>query len=157
MPTTQPEDQAFLSELGREIVAQVAPDEIEVFDELAEEYFMDPSPSQLEPRSSDDALGFGLDSIMMAATPAVMGATMVVFSFVAQVATQILVDQSAEFTRSRVKRWLLRKQPEPIVLSQEHLARAHQLAMEEAARHGLNEAVARQMADVLIRRLVTES
>jgi len=157
MSTAQPEDWAFLSELAREIVGEVAPEEIEIFDELVEEYYRDPTPPDLEQRATDDALGFGLGEMLAAATPAVIAMTTVVFGFAVHVATQILVDESAEFTRSRIKGLLMGKKVEPVPFRREHLIKARQLALEEAKKYGMVEDDAQHMADSLLRRMMTES
>jgi hypothetical protein len=63
-------------------VAEVAPEELELFDELLEEHFANPEASNTPTHSEDDALAFGLESAMTVVTPVVAAVVSAVVKYV---------------------------------------------------------------------------
>lgn len=61
---------SFTKSIARLIVAQVAPQELPLFPDLAELYFDDPTPPDLSPTSHYDPLSMGLGEVLVAVTPA---------------------------------------------------------------------------------------
>ena len=57
MWTDAPEDRAFVAELSRDVIAEVAPEEIALFDQLVAEYYADPTAPDRAAQADDDALG----------------------------------------------------------------------------------------------------
>jgi hypothetical protein len=150
-----PDDTTLLvDEISKELVAEVAPEELDLFEELAQEYHANPKPPQAA-RGGDDALGFGLDAAMAAASPAVMAAVTACLGFVLQVATDALKDQTKTAVQAQVKTLFAGKKsgPAAINLTADQLARVRDLALGEARRFGLKKAEADRLADALAGRL----
>lgn len=63
-----PDEQQFLRSLARKVVAQIAPKELALFDELVEEYFRNPTALLPAHRDLDEPLAWGLSDVIMATT-----------------------------------------------------------------------------------------
>lgn len=61
---------SFAESIAQLIVAQVAPAELPIFDDLAALYFADPTPPDLSTTSYPDPLSMGLGELLVAVTPA---------------------------------------------------------------------------------------
>lgn len=174
-----PEDRAFITELSREIVSELAPEELDLFGELVQEYYDDPSPPDLSAGGSDEPLGFGPGEILVAVTPAATAMVVAVFGYVLKAVVNQFKDEGAAYAKKWVQelfeeRKKKEKKPareaksedqeeavpaqivenNPTPLTQEQLKYAHQLAVEEAARFGIGGSESQAMADALLRRLV---
>ena len=79
-----------------------------------------------------------------------------VLGFVVQLSLQAFQDESSDFIRSKVKALFQRSRvqtPETRALqfSKEQLRQAHQVALQEAIRYGMDQVEAERMADALLR------
>lgn len=177
------EDREFVADLTKEIVAEVAPEELDIFDSLLQEYYENPQPPDASAGASDDPLGFGLGETLIAVTPAATAMVYAVTSYILEAAVSQFKDEGAEFARNMVKKLFqerrkkkktgkepgakepgeaaeaAEKAPDAAVsapppLTQEQLKHAHEVAIAEARRFGMNEAQALVMADALLRGLV---
>jgi len=154
MDANSSEMRDLLEQLSRDIVTNVAPEELDIFDDLVEEYYDDPQPPQPEEPTRDAALGFGAAEFITAATPAAMAMTSAVFSFAVQTLIQVAQNEGADIIRDKVKVWFGNgKQPG---MTLEDLRKARLVAKAEAIRFGMSEEQAEQMADAFMKRLVTE-
>jgi hypothetical protein len=63
-----PDEQRFLRGIAHKVVAQIAPKELPLFDELVEEFFRNPTALLPAYHNLDDPLAWGLSDIIMAAT-----------------------------------------------------------------------------------------
>lgn len=70
MWTETTEGRKFVQEISKSLVIQIAPEELDLFDELVEEYFQDPTPPNVSSSTPDDPLGFGSAETLVAITPA---------------------------------------------------------------------------------------
>jgi hypothetical protein len=161
MATIDSTDFPFISEVSKEIVAQVAPEEVELFDDLAAEYYANPQPPDLAARASDDPLGFGLDAGIVAATPAVMAMVSVAFGFVWQAAVDSFKTESQDFIAHKVKELFQGKKqesaPKTLALTPAQLKEVRRLCIKEATDFGMCDKDAGQMADALAGRLAMRS
>src|SRR5262245_32214717 len=98
-----PTDRALVAELAQEIIADVAPEELDLFDDLSAEYFANPKPPDMSSKSGDDALGFGIGDMLIASTPAAAAMVSVVVAFATQVIVQAASDEASDTIRERVK------------------------------------------------------
>jgi hypothetical protein len=160
MWTDTTENRAFVTELSKEIVAEVAPEELALFDQLVTDYYQNPAPPDLTHRADDDALGFGLGEVLTAASPAATAMVSAVLGFVMQQAINAFHDESSDFIRSKVKGLFKRDkdkdQPsagDALPFTRQQLKQARELALQEATRYGMEQAEAERMADALLRRL----
>jgi hypothetical protein len=96
------EGRQFIEEISRNVVTEVAADELELFPEMARDYFENPRPTGGR-RSKDDALAFGLETVTVL-TPVVLAvASAVVRHVVEQVNAQELVQVAKTETSDLIK------------------------------------------------------
>lgn len=139
------DERALVAELAELVLEQVAPEEIAVLPETADEYFRDPR-SVLEPRRRDEAIGFGLDLALL--TPYVLAVATPVVGVLAAIAQQTLQDASV-----RTIQRLLRRRGEPDTgpaLSADQARRLRDSALEHARGVGLDEPRATLLADAIV-------
>jgi hypothetical protein len=158
-------------ELSRELVNQLAPEELPIFPALAEAYVSNPSDRLRSRSGSDDSLGFGTGAEIILLTPAILNVSHVVMTFIAQEAwPQIqpqvqtaVVHAGVGFAGKGVLRLLahVRRRgidaasSSPPLLQQlppltgEQLERIRQSAFEEARRLDLSEDRASVLADAV--------
>jgi hypothetical protein len=152
MWTQTPAGDQFVQELSKELVSQFAPEELDVFDELYNEYREHPAPPQAEP-GTDDALGSGLGEIIVAVTPAASAMVTAVVSFVLNEILKASQDEASEKIKTRVKAVF---NPRPAEkekvppLSQDQLDQVRRLAARRGVDFGLPPEQARQMSLALI-------
>jgi hypothetical protein len=144
----------LVDEVSRDLVGEIAPEELDLFDELAQEYHADPNPPEVT-RGGDSALGFGMEAALIATSPAVMAAVTVGVGFVMQVATDALKDQTKGFIQDQVKKLFAGKKPDDVnvQLNADQLAHLRDLAAKEASRFGLKKAEADRLADAIAGRV----
>jgi hypothetical protein len=135
------EERNVITHFSKDIVAEVAPEELELFDELMEEHFANPEASNTPTHSEDDALAFGLESAMTVVTPVVAA---VVSAVVKYAEAEPAPAQSAPKKPASAS----------VSLSPDELARVRQLALEQSLACGLDSSQAERIADSVIVRLV---
>jgi len=152
--TDTPEGQAFIKDLARGTVSEIAPEEMDLFDEMAEDYFADPTPQPAE-RASDDALGFGLEAALIAVTPAATAMASAVIGFL----VNEVVDTTADRTIEAVLRRIFKKDKkgEALSLNASQLARIKTLAVQQAVAHGMAAAEAEHMASTMVGSLISNA
>ena len=97
------EVRTFAYYFAKKVIGDVAPDEIDAFDELAQDYYQNPDQSASANRGeSDDALGFGLEEALIAFTPAVLAAAGQVFNYLLNQATDALKEEGGQALRRRI-------------------------------------------------------
>lgn len=126
---------AVKSEAAR-IVARLAPDEIDLFDELAAEFFADPRPPG-KPSLRDDPCGFGADDFVVATTPAVLAVVVVTFGFALARLARTTGDLASALTFARAS--LDEKRCNDLVqeLSERIRASARRFGLDEKSREQL--------------------
>ena len=83
MWTETTEGRKYVHEISRKIVSQVAPEEVDLFEELLQQYFDKPHASAVDSKAGDDPLGSGLAETLLAATPAAAAMASAVIEFLA--------------------------------------------------------------------------
>jgi hypothetical protein len=161
-------------DLGREMVAVVAPGELPLFDPISQAYLADPERALAEHAGAeeDDVLGFGVAEAQVMLTPIVLA---VVTQVMASVANESKATASKEGA-SLVRTWLewavgklrppagrdakpsgpapaLPAEPAPIALTREELAAVRQSALSRALALKMPTAKAELLADSLVGRL----
>jgi hypothetical protein len=94
------ERRAYIEAVSRMVVADVAADELEFFDELVVEYYEDPNP----PRSADAALGSGFGEALVAITPAAMAMATAVLSHIATELAEVLKEEATASLSAGLRR-----------------------------------------------------
>jgi hypothetical protein len=145
-----PEGDQFVQELSKQLVSRFAPEELDVFDELYDDYRKHPTAPQVG-GSSDDALGSGLGEVIVAVTPAASAMASAVLSFVLSEVLKAAQDESSEKIKAKVKSLFNPKAPEKAaVLNQDQLEKVQRLAAKRAVDFGLSPEQAKQMSLALV-------
>ena len=161
MSAADSEYRDLVVDLSKELIASTEPDEVDMFDDLAVEYFQDPTPPDISASGSDDALGFGLNELMVAASPAALAMVSVVMNYVVKVALDTFKDEGTALIKQKVKEWFQtrteKSQPSSqpasrlILPGSPESKEVYELAVREAKRFGMSDQKAVQMADDLLR------
>lgn len=154
MITNSVDERELITELSKDIVSQVAPEELDLFDELIQEYFDDPTPPDLTTDNSDDPLGFGLGEVMVAATPAIAAAISAGITFLLTVAWQADAGSSVTLIKQKIQQRFQRKQQADLDLSKEQLTQLKRIVHSTVLRFGTEQTVAGQISDAVIVTLV---
>jgi hypothetical protein len=151
---TSADDQLVL-DVSRQVVTDLAPDELEVFDATRDAYLDEEAAG----RDKEEMLGFGIE-IVAFLTPVIVMATKAVASYLSEVVANAVETESESVVAGYVKR-LFRPfqhdddQPEPLALSVDEIRKAHDVALEKATALGLKAERARLIADSIAGQLVT--
>jgi len=149
--------QAAIAELTKEVVTEVAPEELELFDELLQEYLDQPeSPNPLT-ADANDPLGFGLANVMVAATPAIAAAVSAGITFLLTVVWNAAEESAVAFIKQQLQQRFQRKQKTDIAsldLTKEQLIQLKQVVHSTVLRFGTEQAAAGQISDAVIVALV---
>jgi hypothetical protein len=180
MWTNTQEGRQVVDEISKQLVMQLAPEEIDLFDDLAREVYDHPAHEGSPPPQQDDALGFGAQEMVIALTPAVVGTVKTVLEYVLSESLETFKGESAAWVQARVKTLFKPASAVPdgaetgdsaageaaspapgaalagpgFSISKENLAKIQALAKKQARIHGLPPKEAQQMADALIGRLI---
>lgn len=160
MWSDSPEGKTLIEGLARDLLNDVAPEEMDMFDELAQDYFADASPPDFKKGPADDALGFGMGEMLTAATPALMAVASGVIGYIVQ---EVFQSAQQETIIAGLKALLRRRAEQTtaaapsIRLTEAQLAHIRQIALQQAEAYGLGQAEAEQMVHALIGRLVLPS
>lgn len=183
MWTDTQEGRQVIDEISKGIVIQVAPEEVDLFDDLVQEYYENPTSETSSEAGKDDALGFGAQEMVVALTPAVVGMVKVVLDHILSESLDTVKDEGASWAQARIKALFksasttsakqentdsagdgteqVEKQAAPpdqgINLSKESLVKIQQLAKKQARSYGIASKEAEQMANALIGQLVLSS
>jgi hypothetical protein len=130
----------LVCELAELALERLAPEEIAVLPETAEEYFRDPR-SVLAPRRRDEAIGFGLDLALL--TPYVLAIATPVLGVLTSIAQQTLEDASARMIRRLFRRG-------DVSLSASQAEQVRDVALEHARGLGLDDGRAALLADAIV-------
>jgi hypothetical protein len=147
----------LVAELARLALERAAPEELVLFQETAEEYFQDPQ-AVLDPRSRDEALGFGIEVAML--TPYVLAVATSVIRFLASTVADAAGQEAKPLVTGIVRRLLRRPQPTPEAvdapppLSGDQARQVREVAYQHAKRLGLDEDQAALLADSVVGGLV---
>jgi hypothetical protein len=152
MWTETTEGRRLIQEIAKNIVVEVAPEEMGMFDDLVAEYFQDPSPPSLSSSGSDDALGFGLETTLIAATPAIAAMSSAVLGFLATEVLKAAQNESAAVIQEKIKALFNAHNDKqgPPPLTAEQLALVKTLACKQAIEFGTAPGKAEKMANALI-------
>lgn len=160
MWTETTEGRKFIKDISKHIVAESAPEELELFNELIAEYFADPTPPDLTDSGSDDALAFGIGEVLVAVTPAIAAMVTAVLTYVLTEATEVIKVESAEKIKKRIKNIFSPEKKDkedsdrPQPLTKDQLEQVKKLARRQAKKFGMEPAQANKMAEALIGAIV---
>ncbi len=145
------EDQQIIAELSKEMIMHVAPEELDIFDDLLQGYFENPQPPDRTAKASDDALGFGLGEVMIAMTPVAAAVATAALNFLLQAVLKAAQDETVAQVRSRLKPLFERKaKTDKLSLTTEQLKQLRDTARASAVQFGLDVQQAEQMTNALL-------
>lgn len=151
------EGQVIIEDLSKRLVSKLAPEELEMFEELYAEYRANPVPPV--DTDNDDPLGFGVTEIMAAVTPAAGAAASATVSYLASEIIKSTKDESAVIIQDKIKALFnpdkkKAQADDPPPLSKESLEQIKKMAVKSARAQGLSPKRAEQMALALVGLLV---
>jgi len=160
MWTQSPEGRKLIQEISKGVVAEIAPEELDLFDELVIEYFQDPTPPDLSAKPKDDPLGFGLGEVLIAVTPAATAMVSEVLKYVMNESLTTAKEESAEAVKKQVKKLFnpekrdakpaKKEDGEVRPLNKDQLEQVKKLARKQAIKFGIGSDKAEKMAIALI-------
>jgi hypothetical protein len=86
----------LVSEVARDVLSDIAPQEMPIFAAASRAYFADPAAALQQFRSKDDVLGFGMEAVTVLVTPAVLLVVSDVLDFLTRVAKKATEDGLAK-------------------------------------------------------------
>jgi hypothetical protein len=119
-------DQRSVTELARSAIAQVAPDELPLFEAMTRVWFKDPRLARVR-RGGDETLGFGLAEVAPLLTPIVLATAGEIAKYLAEELGKSLAHMTADGIVQRIGR-LFRREPVSPALTQTQLSRIHDVA-----------------------------
>lgn len=145
-------DRDLVQELAEITVAQLAPDELAIFDETAADFFEDPE-AVLDPDRRDEVVGFGLDAALV--TPYVLAVAVPVVQFLVKAVADATKEEARTAIGGLVRRLFRRGQPAPHdrdgsaspALTAQQALQVRTIAYERAISLRLPESQARILAD----------
>lgn len=155
---SDPSIDELTNELAQLVLERAAPDELLLYDDMATEYFRDPSKALSQTRR-DESLGFGLELVML--TPYVISVAQTVLKWLAQTAVESAMKEAAPAVSDYVKRLIRRgkkdhpEESEVIALTAPQLREVRSVAYEQATAAGLDSDKAGLIADSTVGALIT--
>jgi hypothetical protein len=150
-------DVTLVSDIARDVLAELAPQEIPIFPAASRAYFADPAAALKQSRSQDSALGFGVD-LFVFLTPVVLPVLSEVFEFLTQVAEKAveagLSKEIPEIIKGMFRKFHSSEPESPSVLTREQIALVHAKVLAAAKRLRMPPDQARSLADAVTARLV---
>jgi hypothetical protein len=144
MWTYTPESRQLITEVSKELVAEIAPEELQLADELLEDYYANPEVHQ----AKDSPLGFGSE-YLAASTPVIAMALQAVFTFVLNEVWGAAQKEGAVLIAERMRALFhpRKDKKEPSLgLNLEQLEKVKQLVKKEALRGGMSSKKAEDLA-----------
>jgi hypothetical protein len=152
-------DPALVTEVARGIVADVAPDELPMFELTSEAYLQDPRRAEAG-GDSDEMLGFGGGAEMELLTPVVLTITSGVVSYLITTVLNAAKSEGQTLIQQQVKLFFKRfnteQTPKPgaPALTRDQLIEVRRVAYDIASRSGVPAAQAALLADSTVGQLV---
>lgn len=142
----------LIHEISKDVVSQVAPEEVDIFEELFRQYFERPEPPSQSHLIEDDPLGSGLAEVISIATPAAAAMTSAVLGYLAGEVLKAAKEESAGLIRKKIHDLFNPEGPSegPPPLTKEQLELVKKLARKQAIRFGFTDKKAELMASALI-------
>jgi hypothetical protein len=160
---TSTDQNQLIADLARDIVAQIAPQELPLFRATSAAYFKNPEKALKKQTGKDEMLGFGAGEMVPLLTPVVLAVITEVVTFLTVEVKKAVAAESASLISEQVKNLFKKFHPEgeigqrdPAQLTHEQLARVHKLAYERFLQLKLPETQADRLADAITACLITD-
>lgn len=147
-----------IADVARELIAEVAPQELPIFRANAEAFFRDPDKSLHKlPPGKDDMLGMGIGEAVAFLTPVTLALVTEATQFLLGEVKKSVTSESESLISDRVKKLFKKFRSEekdekknPLALTSEQLAEVRRLAYEKARQMQLPETQAALLADAMV-------
>lgn len=153
-----PADAILVTDVARDVLSEIAPQEMPIFAATSRAYFADPDAALKKIRSTDDVLGFGMDALTILLTPAVLHIVSEVFEFLVRVAKKSTEDGLAKEIPQLIRAMFTRfrgSEPDvPSVLTREQLGLIHGNVLLAARKLHLPADKAQSLANAITAQLV---
>ena len=147
------QDQNYIiADVAREVITQIAPEELPLFRSTSTAYFQNPEHVVKEEQNQDELLGFGGGEVVVLLTPYVLQIMTEVVKFVAGEVQKSLAVESASLISEIVKKLFKRVRPEEndlVPLTAAQLAQVRAVAYEKACQLKLPDGQANLLADAI--------
>ena len=146
-----PEGKQVVTDVSRDLVAEFAPEELELVDELLDDYYANPTVHE----AKDNPLGFGSE-LLAASTPVIAMALQTLFNFILNEVWVSAQKESAVLIAEKMKALFnpTKEKAEPSLgLTLEQLEKAKQLIKKEAMRGGMKPKKAEDLALKIVGRI----
>jgi hypothetical protein len=153
----------LVSEVTRDVITQMAPQEVPLVRATSEAYFKNPEKVLATHTGKDEMLGFGTGEVVTLLTPVVLAVTTEVVTFLGEEIKKSVKDEGASFVNVSVKALFKKFRPAekpekpekpekqtPPPLTGEQLARVREIALKKARQLKLSERSAKLLADSLV-------
>ena len=165
----------LIIDLSRQVILEIAPQEIPLFQATSEAYFKNPKKMLKGDTDKEEMLGFGVGQVATILTPIVLHISMTMVQYVVEISKEPLEevfhdkikDEMPGFLGSLtrfLKKLLGLSETLPVVavteipaLTQEQLTQVQKLAFEKACQFDLSEDQAALLAESLVGRLAINS
>lgn len=165
MARAQPDvEQQLVTELTALVLEQIAPEELAILDDTAQEYFADPEAT-LNPRRRDEPLGFGIDIALLG--PYVLAIAPPVITYLGSLVAQGMQEVAKPLVADLVRRLFRRPSSDAapitssassgLALTPEQGRWIRDTTHERARALGLPDAQAGVLADAVVGSLITRS
>lgn len=152
----------FAATLARDLVSQMAPEEIPLFRATSEAYFKDPQATLKDGESREEMLGFGTAEALSLLTPVAIAVSIEMLKFLTEEVKKSFKAESSSMVNDVVKGMFKRFRPAAApqalafspALTTEQLREVHQVVFHKARQLRIGESRAKQLADLLIADLV---
>jgi hypothetical protein len=154
----------LIADVARDVVAQIAPEELPLFRATSVAYFKNPDKLVKKQMRKDEMLGFGVGEAVSLLTPTVLVVVAEAVTFVTAEVKKSIATESAGLISDLVKKQFKKFQPEekkagdnPPPLTLEQIAQVRKLAYQRFLQLKLSDAQANRLADAVVATLVSEA
>ena len=150
------------ADVARDLVRELAPEEIPLFRANSEAYFKNPQEVLKEHTGEDEMLGFGTGEVISLLTPVALAVSVEVVKFVAEEAKKSFKAEGSSTINDLVKSMFKKfrpaeekkEKPPETQLTLEQLKEVHKIAFAKGRQLKLSELRANRLADALVAELV---
>jgi hypothetical protein len=155
MWTETTEGRKYVHEISKKVVSRVAPEEVDLFEELLQQYFDNPHASALDSKAGDDPLGSGLAEPLLAATPAAAAMASAVIGFLVNEVMKAAQKETATMIKEKIPGLFVpdKKTGGSPPVTKEQLDQIKNLARNQANLFGFTAENAEKMTNALIESL----
>jgi hypothetical protein len=148
----------IVAEVARDVLSEVAPQEMPIFAAASRAYFADPDAALRQLRSKDNVLGFGVEALTVLLTPVVLQILSEVFEFLMGAAEKAFKDgvtnELSEVVKAMFKKFHPTDSNIPSILTKEQIGLIHGNVLLAADKLRLPADEAQSLANAITAQLV---